>query len=134
MRAPGRTFAIAAALALSLTACGGGDAGNGDGDAAGDGGGEAATSVTLDATDSLAFEPDTFTAAAGEEVEVTLDCGPTVEHTFVIEGYEDEAVVSECAAGESGSGTFTVEAGDYTFYCDVPGHREAGMEGTFTAS
>lgn len=127
MRTPGRTFAIATALALGLTACGGGDD-------SGDAGGEAATSVTLEATDELAFEPDSINVAADEEVEVTLDCGPNVEHNFLIEGHEGEEVIADCAAGESDSGTFTVEAGDHTFYCNIPGHREAGMEGTLTAS
>jgi uncharacterized cupredoxin-like copper-binding protein len=33
--------------------------------------------------------------------------------------------------------TFTIDnlpAGKYVFYCDVPGHRAAGMEGTLTAT
>lgn len=37
------------------------------------------------------------------------------------------------AAGESVDLKFTAtEAGSYTFYCTVPGHREAGMEGKLT--
>ena len=37
-------------------------------------------------------------------------------------------VISEDSATAGGE----FEAGDYTYFCSVDGHREAGMEGTLT--
>ena len=38
-------------------------------------------------------------------------------------------------AGDSVSGrAFFGQAGDYVFYCTIPGHREAGMEGVVTVT
>lgn len=115
---------LLAVLALTLAACGGGDDGGG--------GGEATTSVAVTGTDSLAFEPTDFTVPAGEEVTVELTAEAGVEHDFVVEDVGGEDVeVAHAEAGETASGTITIdEAGSYTFYCAVPGHREAGMEGT----
>lgn len=102
-------------LALALAACGGD-------------GGEGAVSVT--GTDSLAFEPDELRAAA-EEVTVELTCEEGINHNFVIEELDDELVV-ECDAGATESGSVELESGTYTFYCNIAGHREAGMEGSLT--
>ena len=50
-------------------------------------------------------------------------------HTFVIDELD---VKVEVQPGANGTATINAPAGTYTFYCDVPGHREAGMEGTLT--
>lgn len=134
-------MAVAAAAAVALAACGGDD------DGGGDAGGEPADTISVVGTEALGFEPDAFTVAAGEEVTVELDA-QGVEHDFNVEdaadvgsvagGMEMDSGVPEgdlhvvhSDAGTTESGSFTMdEAGTYTVYCSVPGHREAGMEAT----
>lgn len=106
------------AVALMGAGCGGG--GNG---------GAVGASIEVEAGD-LYFEPTSLSASAGE-IEVTLDNVGSAEHDFVIEEIGDEEVV-HAAAGETATGTVELDAGTYTFYCSVPGHREAGMEGALT--
>lgn len=120
--------ALVGLATLALTACGGGDDGGED---AG-GGGDAATSIEVTGMDDLAFSPTSFTVPAGEEVTVELTAEAGVEHDFVVEDLDGGDVeVAAADAGTTGNGTFTAEdAGSYTFYCSVPGHREAGMEGS----
>ena len=130
MRAPTRNPMIVillTAAALVLAGCGGGDD-----QADGQDGGDAAASgdvVEVLGTDALAFEPEELTATAGE-ITVELTSGDAILHTFVID--ERDELVVEAAAGATATGTIELEAGEYIFYCDVPGHREAGMEGTLT--
>lgn len=112
--------------ALVLGACGGDDEGNGDG--ATDGG-DGAASVSVTGTDALRFEPSELSAAAGTiTVELTSEEG--VNHTFVVEDANGDQEVAAADPGQTDTGTIDLEAGSYTFYCDVPGHRDAGMEGT----
>jgi len=116
-----RTLILIIASGLMLAACGGDDAGNGDG-ATGD------PDVSVTGTDALAFQPDQLSAEAGSvTVELTAEEG--VEHTFVVEEASDAEVVA-AQPGETATGSIELEPGTYTFYCDIAGHREAGMEGT----
>lgn len=117
-----RLPAALAALALLAAACGSGD------DGGGSGGGE----VAVAGTDALQFEPTSLTASAGT-VTVELTSRGATEHTFVIEELDDTLVV-EAAGGETATGTVELEPGTYTYYCDIPGHRAAGMEGELTVS
>ena len=85
--------------------------------------------VTYVGTDNLEF-----TAAPGEipagTTNVELECG-ALEHNVIYEGVNNDEPVVECpGGGEGGTGQQTLETGEYTYYCDVAGHREAGMEGT----
>ena len=56
-----------------------------------------------------------------------VDTG-AVEHDVVFEGV-DGAV--HAAAGQTAKGAFQfAKEGIYTFFCSIPGHKEAGMKGT----
>lgn len=52
-----------------------------------------------------------------------------VTHDVTIEELGDRTVV-EASGGETDEGAVTLKPGTYTYYCSVPGHRLAGMEGT----
>lgn len=124
LRTPLLYLFVALAAVGALAACGGG--GNGGGP----GGDAEGTVLEVLGTDSLAFEPSELSAPAGE-ITVELASEEGINHTFVIEELGDREVVA-ADAGETASGTVELEPGTYTFYCSVPGHRAAGMEGTLT--
>jgi plastocyanin len=107
---------------------------NKEANAGGAGGGGGAASTTLDVeadATALAFDTTELTAKAGE---VTIDFkNPSaIPHNVVIEENGKELAGFEPIAEGEESETADLKAGTYTFYCSVPGHREAGMEGTLT--
>jgi plastocyanin len=89
--------------------------------------------VQLAASESdLAYDTTSLTSKPGK---VTIDfTNPsTLEHDVAIEGDNGEEIAgSELIAKSKTSVSAELAPGTYTYYCTVPGHREAGMEGTLT--
>jgi plastocyanin len=122
------------ALALSAAACGGDD----DDEAADEPAAEETTTheetgegthLTLTATDTQ-FDQTELTAAAGE-VTIELVNDSDLPHNVEVEGNGIEEVSDTISSGSTEL-ALALDPGEYTFYCAVPGHREAGMEGTLT--
>ena len=73
----------------------------------------------------------TLTAKAGDIVVIKLISGEGVEHNIAFPDFNVDSphVVGQ---GKSIEVTFGVDhGGAFVYYCSVPGHREAGMEGRF---
>lgn len=120
---------VAVALAVlslaALTGCGGDD----DSDAAS--GGASGDAVDVVAQD-IKFPSDTYEATAGA-VDVAYRNEGSITHTLVIDGV-DGFKLEVAGNGDTDEGTVDLGAGTYTLYCDVAGHREAGMEATLEVS
>jgi uncharacterized cupredoxin-like copper-binding protein len=97
----------------------------------GGGGGEAAaTEVDLKLVD-VAFEPKDFTIAANTDVVIHLTNAGAAPHNFTAESL---GISEDVNPGESKDVTINTGPGELDYYCDVPGHRQAGMEGTITVA
>jgi plastocyanin len=79
----------------------------------------------------LAFDTTTLASKPGE-VTIDFDNPSALEHDVAIEQDGKQIAVSETIAKGKTSVTADLEPGTYTFLCTIPGHAEAGMEGTLT--
>lgn len=78
---------------------------------------------------AIAYDTASLTSKPGK---VTIDFSnpAPLEHDVAIEADGKEIAGSELVTEADTSVSAELEPGTYTFYCTVPGHREAGMEGT----
>ena len=78
-----------------------------------------------------AYEEDSLEAPAGN-VAVAFTNDAPVGHDVVFEQDGSEVARSSVLTGGSETVGFKAKPGEYTYFCSLPGHREAGMEGTLT--
>lgn len=118
-----RPWHVLLALALGLLAACGGDDANGDSVAPPDLGETDATIEVL--AEDISFPQDVYETPAGRVGFVYENVG-NIRHTLLIEGVDDfELDVSK--KGDVDAGAVDLEPGSYVLFCDVPGHRSAGM-------
>ncbi|MDF2764778.1 MAG: copper-containing nitrite reductase [Rhodospirillales bacterium] len=74
----------------------------------------------------------TLTAREGDTVQITLINGEGAEHDIV---FPDQKIASQHVVGKGASTTISFRAsaaGEFVYFCSLPGHREAGMQGKLT--
>jgi plastocyanin len=93
--------------------------------AAGEGAGEALAVESYD----IYFEPDELSVPADTEVTVQLPNEGAALHNFSI---DELGIDVDIAPGATEETVINAPAGEYEYYCNVPGHKAAGMFGTLT--
>jgi plastocyanin len=134
---------LVALAALAFAACGSGDddtsstpAASGTtetgGNGAAGGGGESVATIDAVEGSNLAYEQKDVKVPAGK-VTIEFNNPQALSHDVVVEDAEGKELGgTDLVADGTASATIDVKPGKYTFFCSVPGHREAGMEGTLT--
>ena len=99
----------------------------GAGDAAAEG--EAAAESVEVVSYDIYFEPTEFSIPADTDVTVTLPNEGVTLHNFAI---DELGIDVDIAPGATEEVVINAPAGEYEYYCNVPGHKAAGMLGTLT--
>jgi plastocyanin len=93
----------------------------------------ASLAVTSPEDGGLVFEPDGLAASPGN-LTITYTNPSAVPHSLALET-NDGNVLGETSVFTEGEESVELQSlapGEYVFFCTVPGHREAGMEGDLT--
>jgi plastocyanin len=118
---------LAAVAMLAIAGCGGG---GGGGSSYKEPNGPAQTTLDIKGGNFF-FDPKEPQVSAGI-VAIRLESTQGL-HTFVF-GSKVPGFRLEASSGKSAQLKVDLKPGKYTFFCDIPGHREAGMQGTLTVT
>jgi uncharacterized cupredoxin-like copper-binding protein len=96
-------------------------------------GGGSVVKIEAAAGSELAYTTTAAKAKAGQ-VSIDFTNPQSLSHDVAIEDSSGQTLGQTDLVAESSATTKikNLKPGKYTFYCTVPGHREAGMEGTLT--
>jgi plastocyanin len=107
--------------ATTTAAAGGGGAGGGS-----------TVDISTPSGSTLAFDQKTASAKAGN-VTINFDNKQPLQHDVAVADSSGKVLgQTDLVSSSTANTTVDLQAGTYTFYCTVPGHREAGMQGTLT--
>jgi outer membrane protein assembly factor BamB len=87
------------------------------------------TSINVSTID-INFDPKELSIPADTDVTITVTNEGMLQHDFVIENTDFATELLD--SGNTFDLVVNLPAGTYTYFCSVPGHREAGMQGTLT--
>ncbi len=81
----------------------------------------------------LAFDAKSLEAKAGA-VTVSMANPSSFPHGISVQGHGIDVDGKVVQQGGTSTITAKLKPGTYVFYCPVPGHRQAGMQGTLTVT
>jgi uncharacterized cupredoxin-like copper-binding protein len=89
-------------------------------------------SVTIEATDNK-YDAKAYSAPAGD-VALAMYNNGNVTHSLIVKASDGTKLGERMvlSPGKSGGFSLNLPAGTYEVYCDVPGHKESGMDATLT--
>jgi plastocyanin len=93
----------------------------------------ATVKLSTDPGGQLKYTTDTLTAKAGN-VTIDLNNSQALQHDVAVED-SSGTVLGKAPLVAQGSTSVTLanlKPGTYTYFCTVPGHQQAGMQGTLT--
>jgi plastocyanin len=143
MRRASAVLAVSALAVVGLAACGSSSNSNSTTAAAtptqtapaaggGAGGGGSTVDISTPSGSSLAFNQKTVSAKAGN-VTIDFNNAQALQHDVTVADSSGKVLgATQLVSSGTANTSVSLTPGTYTFYCSVPGHREAGMQGTLT--
>ena len=85
--------------------------------------------ASIDATDTLKWQPNTLIAKAGDKITLTVKNTGNTAHTILSPALNLNQTDVPIQKTTTVSFTAPSAPGAYQFWCNIPGHAEAGMVG-----